>query len=234
MTVALFNDPRHRSFVLIATYGRSGSTVLQSLLGAQPGWCIRGENYHTLEGLFESARRAHRTRSDFGRRAASPDNPWYGAHAVDPDSYARSLARAFVGHVLNPPPTAHVVGFKEVRLFHRISLAPELFDFVLGVFAPARIVFLQRAWHEISGSGWWPALDPDDVRSYVQRCDAVMDEYALRRPDRATVVRYTDLVHRRETVRELLTSCGPSTTLRRSTKSSRSDSPTDGPCANGR
>lgn len=56
---------RHPQLVgslLIVTYGRSGSTLLQSMLQTIPGAHIAGENYNALHPIFQSVRRAQRTK----------------------------------------------------------------------------------------------------------------------------------------------------------------------------
>ena len=40
--------------VLIITYGRSGSTLLQGLLNSIDGCIVRGENYDACKGLFRT------------------------------------------------------------------------------------------------------------------------------------------------------------------------------------
>lgn len=190
---AAFGDPAGLSFVLIATYGRSGSTLLQALLGSNPDWYIRGENYDTLGGLFDSVHAARRTHSEFGRNVTAPDNPWHGADLISPNEFEHSLVQSFTEHVLAPPPGARAVGFKEIRVFRRTAQAPAFFDFVLSAFAPAKIVFLRRDAGDVSRSGWWKGVDADEVRSFVDRCDLIMADYARLHPDDTIVVDYENL-----------------------------------------
>ena len=49
--------PNLKGTLLIVTYGRSGSTILQSLAQTIPGCHTAGENYNALEGLFRASQR---------------------------------------------------------------------------------------------------------------------------------------------------------------------------------
>lgn len=185
-----FGGTTRWSFVLIATYGRSGSTVVQALLASIPGWCIRGENYDALSGLYESYAAARRTQAEFGDRETPFDNPWHGSDEIRLSHYGRRLADAFKEEVLAPPAGTRVVGFKEIRTFHRIDRVEDVLDFASEFMEPIRIVFVQRDWREVSRSSWWNAVVPDDVREHVERCDKIMITYAQQHPARCFVVEH--------------------------------------------
>ena len=73
-----------RRFVFIVTYGRSGSTLLQKIIGSAPGFYIAGENKDALFGLYESCRSVAYARRHFGSSLTTSGNPWFGAERLDP------------------------------------------------------------------------------------------------------------------------------------------------------
>lgn len=101
--------------LLILTYGRSGSTLLQGILNSVEGVCIRGENDLALLGLHRSYQAIVASKDRFSANSESPTHPWYGAHLLQPQTYARALGETFLQHVLRPPPETAMAGFKEIR-----------------------------------------------------------------------------------------------------------------------
>ncbi|PQO21824.1 hypothetical protein C2I36_16295 [Rhodobacteraceae bacterium WD3A24] len=132
-------------FVFIVTYGRSGSTLLQSLLNSAPGVMLRGENGNALFHVFRAWKvledTAFRGRTSF---QSDPDRPWFGAADVAPAKFRDAALRAFVSDVLAPPASARVSGFKEIR-YGKDSMNDTEFsgymEFLLEQFPMARIVF---------------------------------------------------------------------------------------------
>src|SRR5689334_17410791 len=106
--------------VLIVTYGRSGSTLLQGILNSIPGCLIRGENYAFCEGLYLSYKSYLRTQREQGGDPTTADvsSPWYGALHLDADQYAAdmgALVRAHLTRGVPPGTKLECVGFKEIR-----------------------------------------------------------------------------------------------------------------------
>jgi hypothetical protein len=178
-------------YVFIVTYARSGSTLLQAVLGGLFGFWMMGENADALGGLFDSYRAAKHARDVQGteRRTARGD-PWRGAHRIEPDRYAVALARAFVDEILQPPKTARVVGFKEVRYFDRLDELHAYLAFMQRVFAPSLVVFNKRSAEDVARSGWWREHDTTELIAEVLRFDRLAEEYAAAHADRALIVDY--------------------------------------------
>ncbi len=103
-------------YVFVVTYGRSGSTLLQSLLNSCKGVQIRGENGNVLYHLYRAAMAARSTRQ-IGKtpQTVVPDGPWYGAGEVRPVLFESELIGNFVRTVLAPDDGIQVTGFKEIR-----------------------------------------------------------------------------------------------------------------------
>ena len=147
-------------YVVIFTYGRTGSTVLQAALNSVDGVCVRGENYgvgNQLEKLYKAARRTRTEQS--GGITTDTISPWYGAHLVDPDGLLEDLRRTFVGRVLRPETGTRVLGFKEIRhtpdYFETIDDLLEYALFLDLLLPGVKFVVNTRNAEDTSKSGWW-------------------------------------------------------------------------------
>jgi hypothetical protein len=180
-------------YVFIITYGRSGSTLLQTVLQSIDGYFIRGENNNVLGSLYQAYQQVHSTRLEQGNKEIPPHGPWYGADKLDPDRFAEKLVRLFQEEVLQPPEDARVVGFKEIR-FNKGS-AEEfvgLLDFISERFKPSKFIFNMRRWERVAQSGWWKQHRQDAVRRTVEKSDRQFLSYAEDHPERCHVMRYED------------------------------------------
>ncbi len=182
---------QQRQFIFIVTYGRSGSTVLQSLLQAIPGYFVRGENMNGLFPLYLASKAAHTMRYVHGKNAHAADYPWYGADKVQPERYTQRLIDGFVEEILQPPADARVVGFKEIR-FHEAGtddFEPFL-NFIHDNFDGCKFVFNTRPWEEVSRSGWWKSMKPERVRDIIEGADTLYEDYLKKYPERAIHMRH--------------------------------------------
>ena len=66
--------------ILIITYGRSGSTLLQGVLNAIDGVLIRGENMNMCFHMFKTYQAILTSKSKSER---SPQSPFFGAKLLD-------------------------------------------------------------------------------------------------------------------------------------------------------
>ena len=82
--VRLRPNKRHLNFdsILIITYGRSGSTLLQGILNSIDGCLIRGENYNAIFYLFEFYEKIILNKKE-NYNQTMPNNPFYGAGLPD-------------------------------------------------------------------------------------------------------------------------------------------------------
>ncbi|WP_420428905.1 glycosyltransferase [Kordiimonas sp.] len=169
-------------YLFVVTYGRSGSTLLQTVLQSIDGYFIRGENENALYSLFEAWKRARSVRQRFDTTRPVPRHgPWYGAEEVDAEAFAARLVDAFVAEVIRPPEDARVVGFKEIR-YGDLSEGEleEYLEFIRRFFPQSRFVFNMRNAADVGRSGWWKDTDPGFVEKLVSRSDAVFKRFAAR------------------------------------------------------
>jgi hypothetical protein len=145
-------------YVFIVTYGRSGSTLLMSILNTIPGYRVNGENYAALYRLYQASAaitEAHRMCANKPRHTV-PTSPWYGIVRARPQHFRRELVTSFVTHVLRPVPGDRVLGFKEIRYIK--TDMPDLtgfLTFLRRTFPGCRIIFNHRNVADVARSSWW-------------------------------------------------------------------------------
>ena len=179
-----------KSYLFIVTYGRSGSTLLHSILSRIEGYYLAGENTNTLFWLYRSYQAALATRSQWGKRPTELGNPWFAAERVQPQAYGRRLVRVFLDEVLRPPAEARVVGFKEIRWFNELAPLSEFLDFIAKFMTPSKFVFNTRDPVAVSNSKWWAKRPQDRVVAEIERNHAWIDAYCAQNPDIAIRVHY--------------------------------------------
>lgn len=161
--------PTDFHFLTIVTFGRSGSTVLQSALNAHPGVLIRGENYNAFAGLWQywvsiadSADRHH---------SGKANHPWFGTAKLDPRAVIKDLRGHAVNAVLRPRSDTQWAGFKEVRYEHayfphRVVLLSYLL-FLQELLPGLVFLFNTRDPKAAAQSGWWRS-HPDAIGALEQ------------------------------------------------------------------
>jgi hypothetical protein len=185
------------SFVTVVTYGRTGSTVIQSALNALPGVLVRGENYGAIRGLREYLQSIAETADRHS--AGKPDHPWYGSAKLDPEAVLADLRRHVIDFVLRPNRDTKVVGFKEIRYEPgHFAEYDNLLDYLLflnKLLPGMRFLMNVRDASGAARSGWWPdnaqALEVlGTTRQWLS--DAVTDINRILGADRAVLVDYED------------------------------------------
>ena len=186
--------PNLKGSVLIVTYGRSGSTLLQSMLQGLPGAKITGENHNAAEGLFRSCRRLQRSNKQWGQKQQPHNHPWYGADEIDLDSYKRSLGEAFIRSVIKPDDDVRWIGFKEIRYPKMKDDFEDYLDFFAEIFPNCHFVFNSREWSNVANSAFWRNRDPEEVKELVWRTDQQFREYSERHPENCVHVQYESVI----------------------------------------
>lgn len=188
-----FWRPR-RGFVFLITYGRSGSTVLQRIIGSMPGTCFRGENMGIVEPLQKMVLTMQGAEQlvDYSRSIPSR-GPWFGADNFNTRGLTRDLVDVFLRQVIKPPPGVDRIGFKEIRHSHQDRRSFfELMDFMATAFEGARFVFNTRTVDAVAQSSWWKDTAFEDVKALVDRADANFEAYTNAYPDRCLMIDYND------------------------------------------
>lgn len=168
--------PLNHQSLIIVTYGRSGSTLLQGLLNTIPGCVVRGENNNFCYGLFLAWHSLVQTQAH--RDETQPENPWYGANQLSASKFIESareiIERQLIGDATLPRPAC--LGFKEIRYLQtELAIQPKdypgrLRDYLqfLGRVMPGLgIVFLTRDLDQVCRSAWWRDIPEPKVRSWL-------------------------------------------------------------------
>lgn len=173
------NDMRFRS-ILIVTYGRSGSTLLQGILNTLPNTVVRGENHDFCWGLYLAWRSLSTSRSRFGKKTAEmPSHPWFGANQLSPEKFLEG-ARQLLVEQLNLPPNQDEIcwGFKEIRYLEHLENLPDYLDF-LGRLLPApAFVFNTRSHEEVAASAFMQKKDAIYLSAQLRAADRLFMEFA--------------------------------------------------------
>jgi hypothetical protein len=154
-------------FIFIVTFGRSCSTLLQGMLNAIDGYCVRGENDGALFNIYKAIAGVERLSRVWGG-ASEPVNPMYGAHLLEPEEFQTVLLDAFFDRVLNVPPESRCCRFKEIRhtMFQMKDAEFHAYmDFLEGAFPGAGFIFNIRSIEGASKSSWWGNMK-DDAKKY--------------------------------------------------------------------
>ena len=189
--------PKEHRYVLVVTYGRSGSTLVQGLLNTLPRTLVRGENGLYLLDLFRARAALVEIRSRHRKHnPRASHSAFYGLHLVRPRSFVTSARTLVTGHLLGDVParSVDVLGFKEVR-WHRVEPAEtEAFlDYLDEVFPGCLYVLNRREPERALDSGFWQRADRDEVLAAIERVTEVQDRLRSTRGDRVLDVAYEDV-----------------------------------------
>ncbi len=192
--------PSDLGYLFIVTYGRTGSTLLQGILNAIPGYLIRGENRAMPYRLYRYHRASEVVRQDLARpHALPPTHPFFGIDGYRDDLAFRDMRKLMLDTILRPEPDTRVTGFKEIRWNQKD--VRRYARFLAKVFPEARFVVNTRDHAAVGQSKWW-ARNPDVESELQQREDYV---FAVKEDmgDRAFHVHYDDYVEDPDRLREL-------------------------------
>ena len=182
-------------YLTVVTYGRTGSTALQSALNALPGVLVRGENYGAFRGLHDYVQALAETadRHHSGR----PGHPWFGSARLELGDVLTSLRAHVLQTVLRPPPGTAWVGFKEVRYepghFPEYDGLLQYLLFLDLLFPGMRFIVNVREPESAAQSGWWPEHGDAEIVLRVTRdrlVRAVEDLSAVLGRDRVVLLDY--------------------------------------------
>ncbi|SDR83144.1 sulfotransferase family protein [Microlunatus soli] len=178
-------------YLFVVAYGRSGSTLLQGILNSIPGYDIHGENRDALHHLylFHSTLDAQRQRNTRDYEL-TPTSSWYGIDRYDHARAMDDLRATVIDRMLRPAPHTRVVGFKEIRWWHKDW--ESYLDFLLNLFPGARFVFNTRSHEAVARSKWWGSSP--DPRAELKRYESRMDDMAAHLGEAAYRVHYDSYV----------------------------------------
>jgi hypothetical protein len=185
--------------VLIVTYGRSGSTLLQGLLNAIPGYRITGENYNFLYHLYLSYEALIQLEKfDYAQSGVEPSHSFYGAPDLDPEKYVKSCGELAYNMLVPEKYRSSIrcFGFKEIRYVHFLNQLERCLDFYQRVFPDCKIIFNTRNHEDTAKSGWWSKQDKAKVTDLLERADSIFAIYSKKNPTTTFRISYEDIVQK--------------------------------------
>ena len=197
------------SRVFVVTYGRSGSTLLQGLLNAIPGYRIYGENagfMFKLQDSYEALLSAHSHLAN--PRNDNESQPWFGSSRFDEESVTLEFRR-FVDAMLFQPQlnrSYSVFGFKEIRFNGmKHENIEKYIEFIRRLFPDTAIIFNTRNINDVLKSGWWRSSFWAGLPAQLTEFHEFCEKYSKQNSDYAIHVSYDDLIlPERKEVRRLL------------------------------
>lgn len=182
--------PALKRNIFIVTYGRTGSTLLQSLVQTLPDCTIRGENHNVIETIWNAAMRARMTRGTWGNEERKSNHPWFGAENIRPALFAAGMIDSMIDNVITPPRNAKYFGFKEIRYNALGDRFPDLLDFMRFHFKDPIFIFNTRNIEDVAKSAWWKDWKLQDVEKLVRDMDQRFSEYHDRHKECSIMMSY--------------------------------------------
>lgn len=195
-------------FLLVVTYGRSGSTLLQGLLNELPNVLLRGENNGAIYNLVNSyslLKKAHQKFISIGQLST---DAWFGLSEWDLDNYAADVT-AMIERLLFGAQDRNefeCIGFKEIRYLYNLDNNRDIYEIFSQLFKPAGIIFLFRNQDDVLKSGWWATFSKDKkeiIRSKINSFESDSRAYNEEHPDSSFIIRYEDIIARNENLESL-------------------------------
>ncbi|QKQ25499.1 sulfotransferase [Candidatus Reidiella endopervernicosa] len=195
--------------ILIVTYGRSGSTLLQGLLNSIDDTIIRGENYDFCYGLYKSWQAINSTVDHYGNHtpASSPNNPWYGAENFDQHAFI-AQAKSIVRTQLLPADasTDTVYGFKEIRYMNHLDDLEDYLQFLNRIFPQPAIIFNTRNISDVISSQWWQSK-ADVSTPLIEQATKLFANYCLNHSN-TFLVKYEEIISDLDHIKQLFSFLG--------------------------
>lgn len=190
-------------YLLVITYGRSGSTLLQGLLNSIGGCLITGENFHFLYPLYQSYRRllaakAHVSDSAPGNEDAElPRHPFFGARHLSPELFLEDASRLVIGQLraADESNDAQCLGFKEIRYHEAMPELEDYLNFLQRILPGVAMIFNTRRSEEVARSGWFKKQRRRGVIATIERMNRAFRGYAESHPN-AFIIDYADCVNK--------------------------------------
>ncbi len=180
--------------ILIVTYGRSGSTLLQGVLNSIDGIHIRGENMEFCWHLYNAWKALSESRQYVSlENSMLLTSPWYGSEQLSPDGFLRDAKRIVKEQLTTGLPDNICYGFKEIRYIDHLDELELYIGFLCKIFPDPLILFNTRDHDAVSISGWWKDADTQALKKTLKKADDAFRIYSMSHAN-CYVMRYERLI----------------------------------------
>ena len=128
--------------ILVVTYGRSGSTLLQGLLNSIDNVVVRGENHDFCWGLYSSWKSLVLSKQQHSGESST--DAWFRAGLLNADLFLQH-ASEIIKEQLQLPDESLCYGFKEIRYIKHLHELPAYLNFSQKAFPSPAIIFNTRS-----------------------------------------------------------------------------------------
>jgi hypothetical protein len=187
--------------LIIVTYGRSGSTLLQGILNSSDQVTIYGENGDFLRPFYNGYVKL-KDIEKFKTNGASvlPSHSWHGIEYFSISSYLKSI-QLLVGNFF--PKDKELTGFKEIRFNLLKKQLPNYLDFLKQVWPEVCFVFLTRDLEEVCNSAWWKNQDPEELKEKLTEFEQNGQSYLEQHSSYCFGIDYSEVVENGEKLKSL-------------------------------
>ena len=193
--------------ILIVTYARSGSTLLQGILNSIDGVLVRGENKNFIQGLYDaylrleyayySRRKLH---SLHKKQFLSPEHPWYGADVINLQVFleqCESMIKNILLAEYKEDRNITCYGFKEIRYYELAESGIKLkdyLDFLQQVFPKPAIIFNTRNIDAVIKSSIWEKRNKFRSIAGLMKLEQDFKSYSKTYPVNTFSLTYEDVI----------------------------------------
>lgn len=194
--------------ILIITYGRSGSTLLQGVLNGIDGYVIRGENSNLFFHFYQ-AYQAILNSKTYGQ-AVQANHPWYGNQLMNERQFIHQLRGISQSLLLEDKIGERVscYGFKEIR-YHFPDVQDNFYqylNFLEIIFPNVCFIFNTRNLESVMKSGFWSrqseAKRENNLKLLIE-LEKKFHHYASKYPGKSYHVTYEDIVSRNDNFKKM-------------------------------
>jgi len=183
--------------ILIVTYGRSGSTLLQGVLNTIDGVRVTGENFEFCYHIYRSWKSLTNAKEIKGtKKNDNPQYPWYGASELNPERFLSGLVPLVREQLMGvrPDTTQPIVyGFKEIRYINHLDELGDYLDFLNRIMPNPAIIFNVRTHADVMRSGWWKHTNPIKTKAILEKADQAFSAYSDNHSN-AFLIRYEEVI----------------------------------------
>jgi hypothetical protein len=198
-------SPLKYQSILIITYGRSGSTLLQGILNSIPNVKIWGETYNVFHHLFRFYESTLQLKWSH-EWAVLPTHPYFRDEEIAPEGIIEEF-KAFVPRYFNRANPSQIIGFKEIRYVEIQNHLDRYLNFLAKIFPNPLFVFNTRNLTDVVKSGWWKNKKSKEVRKNLEELEKVWANFSANRLD-CFQISYEDIMGKSKILEDLFLKIG--------------------------